>query len=253
MSRTSWVMRTVLAATVLAGATSVAAAGSAGAATSAIGDQGRTWAQIAKLPDWQGIWQPEFGIFLKPPTALLPAARAKLAAYVRAQSKGEDLQPVQANCLPPGMPQIMIQPYPIEFLFNPGQVVVLIEAYEQERTIFTDGRKHPPDPDPTFQGNSIGHWEGDTLVVDTVGFVPNTRIAPGVSHSKLMHIVERIRKIDPQEIEIRQTIFDPKVLAEPWTVVHRYRRLDDHLREYICEQNNHDAADAEGRPEQRLN
>ncbi len=223
----------------------------AGAASS---DQGRTWAQIAKLPNWQGIWQPEFGINLAGPKSLTPAAEAKYVAYKKAQTQGEDLQPVQANCLPPGMPQIMIQPYPIEFLFNPGQVVILIEAYEQERTIFTDGRKHTAENvlTPTFQGDSIGHWEGDTLVVDTIGFVPHTMIAPGIGHSDQMHIIERIRKVSPQELEIRQTIIDPKVLAKPWTVVHKYKHLDDHIREYICEQNNRDSADSEGRPGQRV-
>ncbi len=231
-----------------------AAEGAREGARAATSDQGRTWAQIAKLPNWQGIWEPEFGIDLKPPTALTPAAQAKYVAYKRAQAHGEDLQPVQANCLPPGMPQIMIQPYPIEFLFNPGQVVILIEAYQQERTIFTDGRKHPSEDvlTPTFQGDSIGHWEGDTLVVDTIGFVPNTSIAPGIGHSDQMHIIERIRKVSPQELEIRQTIIDPKVLAKPWTVVHRYKHANDRIREYVCEQNNHDSADAEGRPGERV-
>jgi hypothetical protein len=238
----------------LAAAGARAAEGAAQSTRAATSDQGRTWAQIAKLPNWQGIWQPEFGIDLAGPKALTPAAETKYLAYKQAQKQGEDVQPVQANCLPPGMPQIMIQPYPIEFLFNPGQVVILIEAYEQERTIFTDGRKHTA-PDvitPTFQGDSIGHWDGDTLVVDTIGFVPHTMIAPGIGHSDQMHIIEHIRKIDPQQIEVRQTIIDPKVLAQPWTVVHKYKHLDDRIREYICEQNNRDSADAEGRPGERV-
>lgn len=248
------VIVSIAAASALGLALTVANARAADASRATSSNQGRTWTQIAKLPDWQGIWQPEFGIDLAGPKALTPAAEAKYVAYKKAQSHGEDVQPVQANCLPPGMPQIMIQPYPIEFLFNPGQVVILIEAYQQERTIFTDGRKHTPEDvlTPTFQGDSIGHWDGDTLVVDTIGFVPHTMIAPGVGHSDRMHIVERIRKIDPREIEIRQTITDPKVLAKPWTVVHRYKRLNDRIREYVCEQNNRDSSDAEGRPGERV-
>ena len=235
-------------------ATGVRAAEGTDGAHAATSDQGRNWTQIAKLPNWQGIWQPEFGIGLAGPKALTATAEAKYVAYKKAQSHGEDVQPVQANCLPPGMPQIMTQPYPIEFLFNPGQVVILVEAYEQERTIFTDGRKHTPDDvlTPTFQGDSIGHWEGDTLVVDTIGFEPSTMIAPGVGHSDQMHVIERIRKINPQEIEIRQTIIDPKVLAQPWTVVHKYKHLDDRIREYVCEQNNRDSADSAGRPGERV-
>ena len=86
-----------------------------------------------------------------------------------------------ANCLPPGMPGIMGQPYPMEFLLTPGQVTILIEAYNQIRHIYTDGRELPDDPDPTFHGTSVGHWEGDTLVVETVGFSPITQIANGSS------------------------------------------------------------------------
>ena len=218
----------------------------------AAGSQGDTWASIAKLPDWQGIWELDWqhspGLMRPAPPKLLPAAQAKLDAYRKAQGSGENLQPQQANCLPPGMPGIMTQPYPIEFMYSPGKVVILIEAYMQFRHIYTDGRTHPADPDDTFQGHSIGHWEGDTLVVDSAGFVPFSQISPGVGHSDQMRIVERIRRVGPESIQVQQTIIDPKVLAEPWTTVHPYSLVKDDLREYICEQNNHDSADEEGRP-----
>lgn len=129
---------------------------------------------------------------------------------------------------------------------------MVIEAYSQVRHVFTDGRAHPADPDQTFQGHSIGHWEGDTLVVDSVGFAPDTQIAPGVGHSDAMHIIERIRKVDPNHLQIETTIVDPQVLAKPWTTVRPYVRVKDDLREYICEQNNHDSSDSQGRPGQRL-
>jgi len=220
-------------------------------------EPGNSWASIAKLPDWQGIWELDWrGAGLaaaRPaPPKLTPAAQAKLDAYKKAQQSGKDLQPEQANCLPPGMPQMMTQPYPIEFLYSPGKVAIAAEAYMQLRQIFTDGRPHPKDPDPLFNGHSIGHWEGDTLVVDTVGFVPWSMISPGVGHSDEMQIVERIRRTGPESIEIKQTITDPKVLAEPWTVSHFYKLVKDDLREYECEQNNHDSADEEGRPGLRV-
>jgi hypothetical protein len=218
--------------------------------------QGDTWASIAKLPDWQGIWELDWqhsGALMRPaPPKLMPEAQAKLDAYRKAQTSGKNLQPEQANCLPPGMPQIMTQPYPIEFLYSPGKVVIAVEAYTQLRHIFTDGRPHPKDPDDTFEGHSIGHWEGDTLVVDSVGFVKFSMISPGVGHSDQMRIVERIRRTGPETIQIQQTITDPKVLAEPWTTVHPYRLVKDDLREYICEQNNRDSADEEGRPGERI-
>ena len=111
------------------------------------------------------------------------------------------------------MPQIMMQPYPIEFLFNPGLVVVVaIETYSQSRHIFTDGRPHPDDPDLTFQGDSIGHWEGGTLVVDTVGFSPLTELSLGVAHSDQMRIHEQLRLSAPDILEIQTAVTDP----EPW-------------------------------------
>ena len=228
----------------------------AAAAGTAAPQRGGDWASIATLPDWQGIWELDWQhnpqLMRQAPPMLVPTAAAKLKAFRAAQGQGENLQGEVANCLPPGMPQIMTQPYPIEFLFNPGKVVMVVEAYSQVRHVYTDGRPHPADPDPSFQGHSIGHWEGDTLVVDTVGFDPQTEIAPGIAHSDEMDIKERIHRVDPQHIEIQTTITDPKVLAQPWTVVRSYARVNDDLREYICEQNNHDSADSKGRPGHRL-
>ncbi len=245
----------ILAVTAATGALLNVVAPTQAATPQASGEQGTTWASIAKLPDWQGIWELDWrsgngglAAARPAPPKLTPTAQAKLDAYKKAQQSGKDLQPDQANCLPPGMPQVMTQPYPMEFLYRPGIVLIAIEAYMQFRHIYTDGRPHPADPDALFQGHSIGHWEGDTLVVDTVGFVPFSNIAPGVGHSDQMHIVERIRRTGPETLQVEQTITDPKVLAEPWTVVHPYKLVKDDLREYICEQNNHDSADEEGRP-----
>lgn len=214
--------------------------------------QGDTWASIAKLPDWQGIWQLDWesgGASLMPPKPPLTAkAQAEYAVYKAGQKKGEFVQPQTANCLPPGMPQIMTQPYPIEFLYTPGQIAIDIEAYMQVRHIYTDGRKLPKDPDPLFMGTSVGHWEGDTLVVKSVGFVPWSKIAPGVGHSKDMQIIERFRKVDPKHMHITTTIIDPQVLSKPWTITRTYVKLKGGIEEYECEQNNRDSATALGRP-----
>jgi hypothetical protein len=125
---------------------------------------------------------------------------------------------------------------------------MLIEAYMQFRHVFTDGRKHPEDPDATFMGHSTGHWEGDTLVVDSVGFTGSTELAPGVPHSDRLRIVERLRKVSPEWMEIQTTLIDPVVLAEPYTSTSSYRHLNDEIREYICLENNRDSADDKGRP-----
>jgi len=146
------------------------------------------------------------------------------------------------------MPDIMTQPYPIELLFTPGKVTVAIEAYSQMRRIFTDGRPHGS-PDQTFNGHSIGHWEGNELVVDTIGFDPQTRLSiRGAEHSELMHIVERFKLTPEDLLQVTVTIDDPKALTKPWTRVSTYARHPDwDIAEYICEQNNRNLLDANGK------
>ena len=243
-----------LAAALLASTASMAATAPSGAKPAG---QGMTWAQIAKLPDWSGVWDADWaGLFgaPQPQPTLTPDYAAKLKAYKDSQKNGENVQGAVANCLPPGIPGIMSQPYPLEFLFTPGKVTIVIEAYNQMRRVYTDGRGHPADPEPLWYGHSIGHWEGDTLVVDTVGFDPATDIGPGLHHSDRMHVVEKIRQVKDGRMEITTTIEDPEALAQPWTFTRAYiRHKDWDIKEYICEQNNHDAADDKGHASMRLN
>jgi hypothetical protein len=218
------------------------AAHSSGAPQAADSPQGDTWASIAKLPDWSGLWEPTFvrGAARNEPPKLTPPYAAKLEKYRAERANGEIEDTPSANCVPPGLPGVMTQPYPIEFLFTPGKVTVLIEAYSQWRQIFTDGRPHPESPDPTFNGHSIGHWEGDTLVVDSVGFSPEVPMGGqyGIEHSDKMRIVERMRKNDQDQLEIETTIHDPEALAEPWTTKRVYGHHPDWtLAEYMCSNN----------------
>ena len=218
-----------------------------------------SWAALASLPDWtQGVWQIDwsalFGKGGRPtPPSLTPEYAAKLKAFQDGQKAGEHVQNANANCLPPGVPQIMQMPYPLEFIYSPGRVTIAIETDSQVRRIFTDGRKHMDDPDLTFNGDTIGRWEGQTLVADTIGLEPHTEIAAGVGHSDQVHIVERFRQTGPDTLEIETTITDPKVLTTPWTVTRPYLRHKDwEIQEYVCEQNNHDSADDQGRAGFRL-
>ena len=211
------------------------------------------WAAIAKLPDFNGVWeraggqaaggnQGRGGAPAGP--SLTPESEAKRKAYLA--SAPEDTE--AANCLPPGMPGIMTQPYPMEFLLTPGKVTIVIEAYTQVRHIYTDGRPLPSDPEPEFHGTSVGRWEGDTLVVETVGFSPLTQIARGVPHSGNMKIVERFRLADPDTMTIATTITDPGVLTAPYTTNNTLRRHRDWtIAEYICEENNRNSVDATGK------
>ena len=213
------------------------------------------WAAMAKLPDFTGVWEQTFGggggrgaargrgAFPAGPQ-LTPEYEAKRKAI---QAKGaEDKE--TANCLPPGMPGIMGQPYPMEFLLTPGQVTIVIEAYSQVRHIFTDGRPLPEDPEERFFGTSVGHWDNGTLVAETVGFSPLTELAANVPHSGKMKIVERFKLSDPDTMTIETTITDPEALKEPFTSTRTLRRHRAWtIAEYICEENNRNSVDANGK------
>ncbi len=220
---------------------------------------GGTWPSIAQLPDMNGVWEMTFGgprpsgrttgagDFGPPQQFVLTPAYAAMQKEFQTNPPHDS---PMANCVPPGMPGIMGQPYPIEILFTPGMVTVIAEAFMQVRHIYTDGRPHPDDPDLTYNGNSIGHWEGDTLVVDTVGFSKDTPLGMnmGVKHSEKMHIVERFHLKDPKTLEIATTIDDPEALAKPWSRAISYARHPDWtLAEYICQQNNRNFVDASGK------
>jgi hypothetical protein len=211
------------------------------------------WAALAKLPDFSGVWEISFG---RPGArggrgagqpagpALTPAAAAKRQAFLA--NAPEDSQ--AANCLPPGMPGIMDQPYPMEFLITPGKVTIVIEAYTQVRHIYTDGRPLPSDPDLKFHGTSVGRWEGDTLVVETVGFSPMTQIDRGISHGDRMRIVERFHLTDPDTMDVQTTVSDPDVLTASYTRTKTLRRHRSWtIAEYICEENNRNSVDEKGK------
>lgn len=206
----------------------------------------QAFASLAKLPDWDGVWETERG--KDPDPKLTPAAARAKADFEASKAKGENLQVPAANCVPDGMPRIM-RIYPIEFIFSPGRVTIGIETYSQTRRIFTDGRPLPDDPDPFFNGSSVGHWEGDTLVVDTVGLNNQNSLVPGVHLTDQTRIQERIRLDSPDHLVDTFTVTDPNLLTEPYVFRQAYRRHRDwEIREYVCQENNHDAADAFGRP-----
>ncbi len=189
-------------------------------------------------PDWSLLFSGEGGRAPAQPK-LTPAAQTRLDAF-RAKQAAEGVdQTAQVNCLPPGMPGIMRQPYPIEILFTPGRVTMFAETYSQARRIYTDGRPLPEDPDPQFNGNSVGRWDGDTLYVETVGFSDLINYLPGVTHGENMKIVEKIWLESPTILRFETTITDPGVLAEPMVTQTAFRKEPTWtIREYVCEENN---------------
>jgi len=211
-----------------------------------------SWAELAKLPDFGGVWEvtrgpaPAAGTRPAPPEQ--PSLTPKYAEMLKAYRAHPPQDSVAANCVPPGMPGVMGQPYPLEFIISPGKVTIIAEAYMQVRHIYTDGRPHPEDPDLTFNGHSIGKWEKDTLVVDTVGFSKATSLGAGINHSEKMHIVERMRLTAPDNLEIVTTIDDAEALTKPFTRTANFARHRDWTTaEYICQENNRNSVDESGK------
>lgn len=216
--------------------------------------RGDGYAELERLPDFSGVWNPDWSLLFGgggggPPAQpkLTPAAQERFDAFrARQAAEGVD-QSAQISCMPPGMPGIMRQPYPIEFLFTPGRVTIFAETYSQARRIYTDGRALPEDPDFLFNGTSVGRWDGDTLLVDTVGFSPVTVISAGIPHGEKMRIHERIWLEAPDVLRIETTITDPDVLTEPFVQQLAFRKQPDwEIREYVCEENNRLVADEGG-------
>jgi hypothetical protein len=143
------------------------------------------------------------------------------------------------KCYPPGMPYIYLQLFPMQIVQTPKEVIELFEYDHMVRHIFTDGRKHPDDVTPSYNGHSIGHWEGDTLVVDTIGLNGKLWLdRVGHPDSDQMHIVERIHRVDDKTLQVDFTFDDPKSYVKPWNAVMRFRlRPDWDIIEDVCEDN----------------
>jgi len=140
------------------------------------------------------------------------------------------------NCLPPGVPRIMLIPFPMQVIQIPGEVVMLFEYDHYIRHIYMDRREHPKELDLTWMGDSIGWWEGNTLVVDTAGLNDKTWLDQvGHPHSDALHVVERIRRVDRDTLQDDVTIDDPKAYEKSWTGRQVFKlRPTWHLLEYVC-------------------
>ena len=179
--------------------------------------------------------------------------QARQQAAREATAKGQPIGINWVNCLPDGMPGMMQGPFPMEILQSKGQVTIIQESFTQVRRILLDRPQKPlEEVDPTFYGRSVGRWEGDTLVVDTIGIKEEVQYQ-NVPHSSQMRIRERIRLVEPNVLWDEITIEDPVTLEKPWTFTFAYRRMPDYtLLEYICE-DNREYIDEKGLQRMRLN
>jgi len=152
-----------------------------------------------------------------------------------------------SRCLPPGVPRsVMLGLFPQKIVQTPQEVVVLYEYMSAFRMIPLNA-KHPDDLLPSYMGDSVGHWDGDTLVVDVIGFNDRTWLAgTGTFHSEVLHVTERYRRVDRDRIDYEVTMDDPKVLTKPWTLTSTLMlREGTRVQEYVCAENNLDPANFE--------
>jgi hypothetical protein len=218
------------------------------------------YAKLDALPDWGGAWflngEGGPGAIRQPPPKLKGPYLAAFEKWRQdVKAKEGNVAVTQSNCMPPGMPVVMsVGQYPVEFLFSPGRVTMHFEAWMQWRNIYTDGRKHPEDLEQSFQGDSVGHWEGDTLVVETVGVNENLGLSlatrgPVPAHSAKLRILERIH-LNPKDantLVVDMTLDDPEALAEPYKQTLTFRRdRDQELLEFVCAENDRNPVDAHG-------
>ncbi len=206
----------------------------------------------ASTPNISGVWFTRgYQRRIRPmdgsETPWLPWTKAAFDRREAAEKAGAPLFDPTASCLPSGIPRLIAAPYPIEIVQTPDTTVILYETHHLFRLIHMD-QPHPRAVKPSFMGHSTGRWEGDTLVVDTVGLTPLTQIdEAGTLHSDALHVVERIRKTGPKTLEDVFTIDDPKAFARPWTAKREFDwRPDVRLMEYVCEENNRNAPGASG-------
>jgi hypothetical protein len=213
-----------------------------GATSSAAGEA------ISDPRDIDGVWwTPGYDRKFRTLEGELPPfterGRREWEAIVQADERGEPVADAPTGCLPHGIPRLLASPYPIQIITTPGQMTWVHEVNRNQRWIYMD-EKHPPDVPKTYLGHSVAHWEGDTLVIDTVGLNDKTRIdEEGITHSDELHVVERIRKIEGgKALENLITISDPVMFTKPWTAKRIYRaRPDVRIMEYVCEENNRNA------------
>jgi hypothetical protein len=196
-------------------------------------------------PDPQLAPPPPGPLVLKPQYA--SPYEARRAAEAESDRRGEPLAGPGTECLPSGMPQMMGAIYPLEILQTPGQITIIAEAYSEVRRIYLDEPQgRVGEVEPGYYGHSVARWEGNTLIVDTIGIKESVRGYRSMPHSDQMRITERISLVAPDVLHDQITIDDPVVLEKPVIYTQAYRRMPNYkMQEYVCE-NNREYVDDKG-------
>jgi hypothetical protein len=202
-------------------------------------------------PDLSGPWEPNAireNVNMKATGLEIPFSPQGEALY-KSRLANLGKEDPEARCLPPGVPRLTTTPYPFRFVQTPTYIAILYEGGTHTwRQIFMDGRKFSQFADNLWNGESIGHWEGDTLVVETTGFNDRTWIdAAGIPHSTELKVTERIRRLDADNMEIVNIVDDPMMFTKTWSFTTYPKRLKGELLEYICNENERDVQHLQGK------
>jgi hypothetical protein len=214
--------------------------------TGASSDLSGVWRRSRRAPDKARkytIYDLAFSITTEKPP-MTPWAEAKFKAAKpnvgpKAVNISETNDPT-LNCAPPGVPRIyLMRGEPLEIVQTRAKTLMIFEYDHFVREIYTDGRAHPQDAPATWMGDAVGKWDGDTFVVDTVGFNDKTWLDnEGHPHSEDLHVVERLRRVNHDTMTIDTTIEDSKAYTKPWGGHAIYELKPDwNLGEMICEDN----------------
>jgi len=205
-----------------------------------------------KLPDWTGIWvrgpkgvglrfDPAQPSLQQTTAQLTPEFAQKHREKLERVAKGVEWDPI-SNCIPPGYPRWLTEPFLREFVLRPDQSLLINEMVNDIRRIYTDGRDHTPPEEayPLWNGDSIGFWDGDSLVIHTTQLMGGQYQRSQPDYTDEVETVERWRKVDNDTIEAEVTVYDPPALVKPWRVTQRYIRVTTpgiRIRSWVCEEN----------------
>jgi hypothetical protein len=200
----------------------------------------------ASAPDLSGVWVRDPGRisafeFPRNPAPLTPwgANKFSTARNTHGPSPVIDMasntDPFLKACEPLGVPRVLLANHPFKMIPVKGEMIVLYERSHDFREIYMDGREHPKDLDPSWWGHSIGKWEGDALVIDTIGLDDRTWLDyQGLPHSDALHVIERYRRADHDTLQLDLTIDDPKAYTKSWSVNYVYKLKSWDIGEEIC-------------------
>jgi hypothetical protein len=205
------------------------------------------------VPNLSGVWLGQTSNRTITPidgssTPFLPWAKEYFDTRAKFEAAGQPAYDPTANCLPSGVPRVIANGYPLDIVQLPNMIIIGVESGHGYRVIHLDGKPKPANVPDSWLGYSVGHWEGDTLVVETTGLSPYTQVdEEGRPKSKDMRVVERYTKRAPDVVEILFTMYDDRTYTRPWTARSQFKWAPNvRLAEYICEENNRNRPDKTG-------